>query len=649
MIRNGKNAPENSTISEKEAGTRACVPVKMMAKTRYGRIYHGDHHHNNIKFPSPDAREKFQEEFNTYHAGHEHDGEVPRFEIVKASDIKGYERGAQEYEKVTIDGYTWAEIKKYHNRENPEINTHYEPPPCCVSPLIVLDRDFIDSGTLERHELSSMFGDMPYEEFEHLVRSIEQDGFMDPLIRMHEGKVLDGWHRYAAALALNLVRKLRFMNWDAEKEGAAVAFVAARNIERRHLSASQRAQIVVSLNERFGWGGDRSKTPNDALKTKTELAAEAKVGISTIDRAVKVEKAGESEFVISGEKSANQVITEETVKDLWAQVSAEMKDWKQRDRAKCKFESDHIGRASKSMLMKALRLYNDSDEDGETTLKELKQLLELVKEDCFSFISYVRQVLKADPQPDEPKSETTPSDRDAAKLAKQKKQALKSMWDTRIQAARDWTGEADTDLNQYLSLPELEKGFQKNNPSYAAAFASAMTRTSEQEYQIMVGKALESDVHLDVLHSELRALRTYAGDIRLWQREDWSPDTNWILPLIDAKKEAETKKAAVKKAEPEPDAVEQVDAVPPETQETHPRIENPTTDEKYTPKKPKDADYLALVRVWISQPTTTVLLPGLEIHEDVTIEQMDEIIATFREQLLAEFELSAATETQTHA
>ena len=76
-----------------------------------------------------------------------------------------------------------------------------------------------------------------------------------------------------------------FMNWDDENDGGAIAFVAARNLERRHLTPSQRGQIVVFLNERFGWGGDRSKTPNDALKTKSDLAADANVGISTIDRA----------------------------------------------------------------------------------------------------------------------------------------------------------------------------------------------------------------------------------------------------------------------------------------------------------------------------------------------------------------------------
>ena len=129
------------------------------------------------------------------------------------------------------------------------------------------------------------------------------------------------------------------------------------------------------------------------------------------------------------------------------------------------------------------------------------------------------------------------TEREAKKLLKQKKQKAKLLWDTRIQVARDYTGDADTELNLHLTLPELEDGFQKNNPHYALHFASAMKRTSEPGYQVMLGKILESeDVTLKVLENEVRAIQTYMGDVRQWQRSDWSPDTNWILPLIEAKK-----------------------------------------------------------------------------------------------------------------
>ena len=103
---------------------------------------------------------------------------------------------------------------------------------------------------------------------------------------MIDTQVLDGWHRYRAAKELNVLRKLRFRQWDEKDEGDPAAFVMARNLERRHLTPGQRAQIAVSFNERFGHGGDRKsdeiKVPNGTLKTREELAKEAGVGTRTI-------------------------------------------------------------------------------------------------------------------------------------------------------------------------------------------------------------------------------------------------------------------------------------------------------------------------------------------------------------------------------
>ncbi len=36
-----------------------------MATNRYGQIWHGDHHHINTRFPSTEARLKFQNEFES--------------------------------------------------------------------------------------------------------------------------------------------------------------------------------------------------------------------------------------------------------------------------------------------------------------------------------------------------------------------------------------------------------------------------------------------------------------------------------------------------------------------------------------------------------------------------------------------------------
>lgn len=361
-----------------------------MAATRYGRIYHTNHHYNNLKFPSADAREQFKVEFEKYHASHDHDGEVSWFEDIKAADLKSYERGPKDVADVSIDGYTTYEILEYHNRDFPDTYTHYRVPSCCVSPIIVLERGgtFIESGTLERHALSGMFGDMPEDDFQKLLLSVETDGFMDPIIRMYDGKVLDGWHRYRAAVELNLVRKLMFMPYDEEKEGSAEAFVSARNLERRHLSASQRGQIVVEVNTWLAQGNVKAQTDsgvsNETPKPKStaELAKEARVGRATINRAKEVSLAGRADEVISGKKSVSQVIVEETLKDLWEQISAEMKAWKQRHIG--------IGYASKTMIVEAYRKRTDSEQEGAATVEELKAILILMRDDVHSYAVRVR-------------------------------------------------------------------------------------------------------------------------------------------------------------------------------------------------------------------------------------------------------------------
>ena len=587
-----------------------------MASTRYGRIYHGDHHHNNIKFPSPGARDLFTAEFKKYHDSHEHDGEAPRFEFIKAADVRDVYGGGRNHNhgEITIDGYAFYEIKEYHNRENPDTYTHYRVPTCCISPIIVLDREFIDAGTLKRHELSSVFGDMPETDFENLVKSVEQDGFMDPLIRMLDGKVLDGWHRYQAALSLNLVRKLMFMPWDDEKDGGAIAFVSARNLERRHLTPSQRAQIVVFLNERFGWGGDRSKTPNDALKTKSDLAADANVGVSTIDRAVKVEKLGRSEEVISGEKTATEVITEETLKSLWEQVNAAIPVWKA--------NREGLGHASKSMLICATLRFEGLPRNTETDVAVLKKLLELLTTDSTDILqTLVRKQLQGESlwspdgttpveTPVESESAETSDDREACTLLKKKKQVLKSMWDSRIQAARDYTGDGDTELNQYLTLAQLEKGFAKHHKIYKDPFNSGMKRiTSAVTFARFIETALASDDSLEDLEKESRAVNTYAFDILQWERQDW------IQQMLKSKKDA----AAASEPEPEPTGAlwEQVSA------------DMPKWKERYEETGYKESDL-------VNQATLSVLLTALRAYREnedtgaATVEELKDLLGLMK-------------------
>ena len=51
---------------------------------------------------------------------------------------------------------------------------------------------------------------MPDKDFKALSESVKKDGVQDKLIRIYEGKILDGWHRFAAAREWNLLRTLKF-------------------------------------------------------------------------------------------------------------------------------------------------------------------------------------------------------------------------------------------------------------------------------------------------------------------------------------------------------------------------------------------------------------------------------------------------------
>ena len=452
-----------------------------MSKNRYGRIYHSDNSFINLRFKSLDARRVFEAKFAEYHAGHDHDGEPPRFQEATAAEIGNMDiNRVHDVDTVTIDGFATYEIEAYHEDDGVSRTYRYQPPTCCVAPIISVKRKFVESDTLKRHELSAIFGDMPDEDYQHLLDSVKEEGFIDPIIRLLGKEVLDGWHRYRAGKELNLLRKLIFRQWDTQKEGDPAAFAFARNIERRHLTPGQRAQIVVTFNERFGMGRPKIEkspsndglksgegTPNEEPKTREQLAKQAGVGVATIDRAVAVEKEGKSEAVIAGEETAGEV-------------------------------------------------------------------------------------LKA---------------RDAATAKKRKKKVLKNLWDARVQAARDYTGDSDNEMNLTLSLPDLEKGFVKNNEAYAEAFVSGMKRidaaTSFEDFQergFAVDEHGNAKVNISDLEAEYKAIHTYGADLRQWDRPDWTPDRNWILPLIEAKKKAAAK-PETPKPEPAPEPTPEQETV----------------------------------------------------------------------------------------
>ncbi len=154
-----------------------------------------------------------------------------------------------------------------------------------------------------RHALSALWGDMPDSEYAELVESVREHGLLDPVITMLDGDVLDGWHRARAAVDAGRKDELVLREYEGDDP---VGYVIGRNAQRRHLTASQRAAIVVACHEWASRGRQVQMDHDDPFATTAEMAAEADVSTGTIKRAKAAERAGLGDAVRAGEIPAHQ-------------------------------------------------------------------------------------------------------------------------------------------------------------------------------------------------------------------------------------------------------------------------------------------------------------------------------------------------------
>lgn len=141
---------------------------------------------------------------------------------------------------------------------------------------------------LERHPLSEVFGDMPVDQFEELKADIKKNGLLDA-ITLHEGKVLDGWHRYTAAMDLGLIiSRDKKQDYNPEFDGETPeAFVYSKNLFRRQLPTAQRIEMAAKFlgYEPKGRGGVQKEGPGMA-----EVAKAAGVSTRTVMRTLSAPK-----------------------------------------------------------------------------------------------------------------------------------------------------------------------------------------------------------------------------------------------------------------------------------------------------------------------------------------------------------------------
>jgi hypothetical protein len=141
---------------------------------------------------------------------------------------------------------------------------------------------------------------MDHEEFEELLSSIKAHGQREP-ITLYQDKILDGWHRYRACQQLGVSPITTEFKGDDP-----VAFVIDLNLNRRHLSPSQKALAVVSCN---AWRsvGKPLIPPRGVIsdqKSAKDMAKSAGVGERTVQRAKEVVTKGDKETVEKVKKGA---------------------------------------------------------------------------------------------------------------------------------------------------------------------------------------------------------------------------------------------------------------------------------------------------------------------------------------------------------
>lgn len=150
----------------------------------------------------------------------------------------------------------------------------------------------------QQHPLSSAFPQMSDEDFGSLVEDIRQHGQRDP-VTLHEGMVIDGWHRYMACQELDVP-----CNFDDYTGEDPVAFVRSKNQHRRHYQKSQQAAIEVALSVWAEAHRPKKSAPSAPLSTKSEMAKRSGASERTIVHAKRAHEAGLGGAVRDGKMSA---------------------------------------------------------------------------------------------------------------------------------------------------------------------------------------------------------------------------------------------------------------------------------------------------------------------------------------------------------
>ena len=205
------------------------------------------------------------------------------------------------------------------------------------------------------HPICDAFPRMPGEEFVALKKDIRENGLIEP-IWLYEGKVLDGRHRYFACNETGT--EPRFRQYQGDNP---IGFVASLNVNRRHLSESQRAMAAANLANLSNGQKASSANLRTSAVTQPKAAELLQVSERSVQTAAKVKRTAPAE-VVEAVKNGNISL------NMAAQV-AEMSDEEQEEVAK----SDNIKEAAAKAVKKHRRQSKPkTGEKAESLREEIK-------------------------------------------------------------------------------------------------------------------------------------------------------------------------------------------------------------------------------------------------------------------------------------
>ena len=132
-----------------------------------------------------------------------------------------------------------------------------------------------DKPEWQYHEVCLWLPHKP-ETVEDIANDMAANGFrLDRAIATYEGKILDGRHRYEAALKAGV--DPIFAEFNGTKE-EAIAYVTSENVARRHLNNREKEFFYVQRANALGvqgWGGERGNQHQSGKPTNVGMAPSA--------------------------------------------------------------------------------------------------------------------------------------------------------------------------------------------------------------------------------------------------------------------------------------------------------------------------------------------------------------------------------------